>query len=616
MDMNCLTMARTSRDGLSYRRPSFRWSSLLSSAGVCTISQGIGSRTAVHLRYILLKTRGTYTNRSQHIEQFVGSQSVFGAIFTQVRLQLIDATGTTLILLWLVSPLGGQASLRLLSTGSTAPTTSQIGFGNLSNTISQLDVSTVNMFQTTFNGLYTASLVSSLDVKQGPRDPWGNPKMPAFESLSTQADEAGFKAVLDNGETDWASLIGIPITGLHQSARNTATITARYYHIDCWEMYGVDGTTNWPADKLGVIDNNTDIWTSWTGSTASPGQWLTVLNGDWKNGDWPATPRLNMTFASWSGESLYGGYNNSEVFYTANATIANCTIEPSHLDLQLICDGFSCRIAYARRSTAVVRPTGSSDDDSQGTAYWGDMMNEWWAEQTWVVSWNSANAVSNTGMIAPTLFYFAGNEAFPFVTYEPGGDEGGTAPKLYELPLEDVTRRIRRLLNTYRQASMGPLSYNNTIPFGEPEAFLSGKTTSSTGDYDISLSPVDATIEPLAATYKVDAWWLAITIIASCVLLLTGLVGFAAKFACVGPDLLGSFTTVLRVSPYTAPYLAGDNSTLDSGSVAKSNKNLKLELKDVMADQDVGLLAVSAEASGSEKRISDIRRRRKGRLYE
>lgn len=45
------------------------------------------------------------------LEQLVGSQTVYGAVWVQVVLRNFNVLGVFLVLLWLVSPLGGQASL-------------------------------------------------------------------------------------------------------------------------------------------------------------------------------------------------------------------------------------------------------------------------------------------------------------------------------------------------------------------------------------------------------------------------------------------------------------------------------------------------------------------------
>lgn len=546
----------------------------------------------------------------QHVEQFIGSQSVFGAIYTQLRLQLVDVTGIALILLWLISPLGGQASLRLLSTRSSAViTTTQIGFANLTNSSSQLfDDLQSRIYERTFNGLYTAGLIAPLDVKQSPQDPWGNLKIPVFETLSGPPDDAGFKTISDDNQTDWASLIGLPVTGLLEGAQVNSIIPAQYYYTNCSRIYGVDGTKNWPATELGLTGyNNTNIWMSVTGSADFVAQWLVSFGGDYKDG-WPKSSQLTMTFASWSGDSMGG---DGGVFYTANATIAKCTIEPSFIDIQMVCEGLSCRAAAARRSSRV-RPTNSSDSASN-LAWWGWLLQETGeAQRDFSTYWTTANSAPDTGQIAPTLVYIGGSEAFPFVA--PGGGIGGQAPSLYNLELDAFNRRMRRLFNTYWQSSIGPPAYNGTIPRGDPAAFLSGKTANDSNlQYQMTISPAGATVERNITIFHTEPWWLTITIVASCILLLTGLLGFGAKCMCIGPDLLTSFTTALRASPQTAPYLRDNNSTFDSSEVAKANKSLMVALQDVRPDQPVGLVALSADRSAEG--IANVRRRDRRRLY-
>lgn len=169
--------------------------------------------------------------------------------------------------------------------------------------------------------------------------------------------------------------------------------------------------------------------------------------------------------------------------------------------------------------------------------------------------WELVDTALESGQISPTLNYFGGSEAFPWVA-----NGFGSAPLLYKMEVGDVTRRLRRLFNTFwywnsfpdvllisvlihpRQASIGPNAYNSTIPQGDPAAFMSGKTANQSNlVYSMTLNSSDATFERDITIYKTDKWWLVITIIATCILLAVGFVGFAAKCACVGPDLLNSF---------------------------------------------------------------------------
>ena len=305
-----------------------------------------------------------------------------------------------------------------------------------------------------------------------------------------------------------------------------STISTQYFYINCSRIYGVDGTINWPV-KLGIADlshyNNADVWLSETGNTDFVSQWLTHISTKY-NDNWPESSKLDMLFASWSGTSIG---SDAGTFHTANTTIAECTIEPSFVDIQMVCTGFSCHAAAARRS-ARVRPTNSSDWESNN-AWWTTLLEkDSVVPRDFLTYWTLALSSPDSGEISPTLMYMGGFEAFPFTRQ--GLSFGGDAPVLYELKSEDFTRRMRRLFNTYGQGSIGPPAYNATIPQGEAEAFLSGKTaTDSNSLYSMSISHADATFERDIIIYRTDPRWLAITIIASTILLLTGFIGFAAS---------------------------------------------------------------------------------------
>lgn len=55
----------------------------------------------------------------------MGSLTIFGAIELQVLLRTFDLLGVSHVVLWALSPLGGQASLRLLDTGVQRAVTNQ-----------------------------------------------------------------------------------------------------------------------------------------------------------------------------------------------------------------------------------------------------------------------------------------------------------------------------------------------------------------------------------------------------------------------------------------------------------------------------------------------------------
>lgn len=455
------------------------------------------------------------------------------------------------------------------------------------------------------------NLLSPLSIKESPQDIWGNVKIPTYESLRTEA-ESGFKPVPSGNGTDWISLIGLPLTGLDRRARVNSTISTWYYYVNCSHMEGVHNTTNWTA-KFGLPKDATNK-NAWNTS-----QWKIFFSGKYDSTGYPESPPVTMLFASWSGE--INGHNG--VYYPANVTIGNCSIEPSYVDVKVVCKDLSCHAEGARRSSINRPPVNSSSGTAQ--AWWGELL-EGPGENvirnpsdSFLSPWTTSDNASIAGQISPTLNYIAGTEAFPFAApvddHFLGYQAITTAPELHKLDVDAVARRLRRLLNTYWQASTGPQSHNAAVPKDSP-AMKSAANTYL--DSTLSMALSDATFEHDARVYHCDTSWLAITLIVSGIVLVVGFVGLVASCACVGPDLLNSFTTALRSNPNTAKSLNGDNSTLDSSEVAKANRNIVVALQDVRPDEDVGLLAIGTgnDRSGSRKNVSDARRRNEGRFYD
>jgi hypothetical protein len=56
----------------------------------------------------------------QTLELLMASQSVWGAVESQILMRRLTLVGANLLFLWTLSPLGGQASLRLLDKTSSS----------------------------------------------------------------------------------------------------------------------------------------------------------------------------------------------------------------------------------------------------------------------------------------------------------------------------------------------------------------------------------------------------------------------------------------------------------------------------------------------------------------
>jgi hypothetical protein len=513
-----------------------------------------------------------------------------------------------LVLLWLISPLGSQAALRLLST-SISPLISfgNIGYANLTQTDSWSDLDTsldTTIFSSDIDVIYISSLASSSEVKQSPQDEWGNVKIPTYESLSTDEDADGFKPLLYHTETDWSSLLGIPMTGLNQNMGTNATLSTKYYYIDCMRLYGVDGSTDWPADVgLSMYGNSTSIWTS--GDIIQ--QFMIFFTGSYANdttSKFPTSSKTNLTFAAWSGGSLSSSVNPANV---PNVTIAECTVEPSFIDLKISCSGYICNTTDARRS-AITMPSNTSSPDF--ALWWGQLFNKFDDFHTnFPFSWPQAAVVAVPGAAStnPTLQYINDSSILPMSPDWPNGH-----PFLFELELGNFTQRFRRLFNTYWQTAAAPNCYSNTI---SPNATANKLSFIQNG---MMFNTTRATFFVDATVYRCNLWWFTITIIVSCILLIIGFMGFAGKCFCVGPDILMSFTTTLRADPKNAHLLDNNNSTMDSGKLAMTNQDLYVTLKDIHSDEKRGLIAInlSTDRIVRRLRIATSRKMDKSRLYD
>jgi hypothetical protein len=104
--------------------------------------------------------------------------STLAPVTIQWHLRRFSFLGLFLIFLWLLSPVGGQASLRVIAiTNLTTVATQELRYidnGPLGNTFTQLGFIDGNdgMLPTTVRDGYLAALMQDERTKIGPRDVW------------------------------------------------------------------------------------------------------------------------------------------------------------------------------------------------------------------------------------------------------------------------------------------------------------------------------------------------------------------------------------------------------------------------------------------------------------
>ncbi|KEQ59856.1 uncharacterized protein M437DRAFT_87392 [Aureobasidium melanogenum CBS 110374] len=152
------------------------------------------------------------------LELLLASQSVWGAIESQMLLRKFTVVGVHLFFLWSLSPLGGQGFLRMLTTRIDATTTPGLGLVYLptgamlpnmtSSVFAQADTAT-GLAAT--NSLYNANLLSPDVVKRSSLDVWGNMKVPNWSTVTM---------VEPSDQNGWRSVPPVSFT--------------RQLHVSCW----------------------------------------------------------------------------------------------------------------------------------------------------------------------------------------------------------------------------------------------------------------------------------------------------------------------------------------------------------------------------------------------
>ncbi len=120
-----------------------------------------------------------------------------------------------LFVLWALSPLGGQAGLRAIST-KQAFTNATHNFTYLAY-VSPFTNQGVNSASAESlvptNAIFTSALIGSSKAKALPQDQNGNIKIPLWESLppSPSGSDTEWRSVPDNGDFQWSALTGLPL---------------------------------------------------------------------------------------------------------------------------------------------------------------------------------------------------------------------------------------------------------------------------------------------------------------------------------------------------------------------------------------------------------------------
>lgn len=288
------------------------------------------------------------------LEQVYGSQSFAGTIERVLFLRTNTLVAIATLLVWAMSPLGGQSSSRLVSRVSESEIDSVTAFyTDIRNTMSSgIGASALDDTRSLIYNIYTSSLMSPTVQRWGPVDMWERPKIPKWNG-SAGADEDGWSDI-DSSQAasersdKYSSLVGVNIHGLEYNNNTTYDIpvNSTYINLDC-EAVALRIPFNQSEEyvPVGVLNATTMHYEHKGGdpklSSTTPGGWTSFRAGAEYPGnsseiamDSPGPPAL-----------LYASRNR----YNEDFALFNCSMTPVAVETSIRCGPLARAGCAARR---------------------------------------------------------------------------------------------------------------------------------------------------------------------------------------------------------------------------------------------------------------------------
>lgn len=526
---------------------------------------------------------------------------MFSTVTTQVGLRSLNVLGSALALLWALSPLGGQSALRVIDTGfKTLQSNSSVLYfdtGAQSDFAEWFDGSTggadaVSTALALLNSMYTASLLSSSEVKASAMDLWGNVKIPYLSSYQSQP-ASEWTDVPPWPRVQYSSLIGVPVFGI-QNGNSSFPAEPSYIEVQCSNISTqpnvieldstyLDDVEECPtADFCSPIPNGTyqglglkstsTTWTLGLDTFVNP-YWYnaTILEARGLQAEqgW-AHPGLfiNETDISSSpGTLLFQSYNVQPQMYTGpqiNYTRAYCKVAEVYVQSRINC---SLSLTSAQNCSVVAqRPSLRRHAPEAITPFSWPQVFRYVSEQQPLA--NGQKGLDGTSDLA---LYYVHDTSTAYMT------NTGQFAILDDIPETVFSQRLGQILNTYLLLS---------------QAYTS--VTGVAGQNFMRNISTQVTVSQSKEIYIISKPWIALFIFATLALLGAALVSVVFGHMTTSPELLGYASSVLRDSRHVD--LPPGGGTLSGIEMARCLKDMEVRYGIVGREPDgIGTLGVSVK---------------------
>lgn len=533
----------------------------------------------------------------QLLEQLVGSHSLGATVERFVLLGRFDISGAIVVLLWFLSPLGSQMSLRLLGlTSVNIVSQTPVKYFNTTTPAGSMDInsgpdwavfdsaSDISYKRPSLNAFVSANMLASTNVLKSPVDQWNNIKVPRLDAMAYSADASNNPWIpIANGTSmTWASLSGLMLQGLNASGNSTFIIQTSYIDVTCSDPMQTKGSSEGSdinfSDMLksvGLavhINDASSLFTTGELDGSNPSLLLDTNSKPFTRFDAPQNLFYASRVALVTGNSTLSGI---EVY--------NCSYTTPKIEGNVTCVGQDCAITQVRRWEDA--PSSSL----QPPFNWVEFAN-----LLRFIPGSLGDPHSSTA--SPVDQYMLGSDA-PFSI----GDQPYSL-NFQKVSGADFGKRFTTLINTVWQANLAPFS----IPLGSSADF---NTTKGTPGWVPAATATAMNVQRFEKVkYTANRSHAIILIVITVVLQICAIVGLVLKEMTSAPDILGYVSTMTRDNVHTAVPSGGN--TLDGVERARYLSDMRVQLADARPGDDVGHIVLRSVNNGNESRKGRLVKRR------
>lgn len=512
------------------------------------------------------------------MEHLVGSQSLVAAFGHAIALHSIDLLFLGILLLWVLSPLGGQSALRLIyETNSTISESGLVFYADVNAPSAFLMESYNDDAVNLVSAVVSASLATADSSDNTTVDAWTHPKIPRLAQIEQDeernATERPWISVAGSTNLGYASLTGVNVLNLQQGTESNFRIPYEYMYFGCELTISGPGSNKRTVDYLNSLGTTRhpyyEILTNGSSSSVitnlfpKKSFFMYGINakGDNRTGEIPS-------------KLLYGTKNpNLDVF------LYSCSINSVLVEASITCRSSSCIVTQLRRL-----PTTRLDRNTTRGLPW-DVAHD---GHTYTYFTRHISGLAGTVSIIkthPIDNYIYGET--PWNSW--GVVDAQSPPPMHNwstVATADMSRRLTKFLNTYWDASRWMLASTRNDPYAK----ASLNTTTRVPLAGLTMKSADAVFAHQIAIYKANIPWVVSLVICSTILLALGAVSFFLALNVCVPDIFDYVSSFTRDSPYIHAPAGG--SGLDGAERARLLKGLRVQLGDVDADKEVGYIAL------------------------